>query len=169
MTPKKAFKRMISSLSWFGLSVLCSCSIQPLPVHSPQISLPRSFPNKDQIALVNGAPISLGSFEEIRRLLPKNDPNEAYWISTASLALFQKARTAGSSLSLKDSLVLARYSRGTIGFPQAKGALESYMKRTVLNPPSISSLSAEIQAIRAKANIVKNLQALAELGVNRQN
>src|SRR5687767_9750617 len=89
--------------------------------HAQQMKLP--LPTKDEVARVNGRPLSLQDFLTIRENLNEPSNQKAFWIGTAALALQDDRRSQGKEVTFRAAFELARYAMNDISVIQAASSI----------------------------------------------
>lgn len=116
------------------------------------------FPTKDQVALVDGRPLTLTDFLAIRERLKTPSSEQAYWVGIATLALQSEARSRGHDISLQNTYDVARYAIGDIIALEAQSSLNTYFNGKQVPPPE--EVKRQIDTITKNSVIVRNSQSL---------
>jgi len=138
------------SLSFF---VLAGCHLRNVPNFN-QFQQP--LPTKDEVALINGRPITISDYLFIRDTLQsKYSPEVTLWVGLASYVLLQNTLERKIEFSKKQALDIARYSVGDITLKEAANSLRVYFapKAPELNPAIIKK---ELDTLIGRAIIIKN-------------
>jgi hypothetical protein len=115
------------------------------------------LPTKDEVLLINGHPLSVTDYFDIRRRVgPAVSRDAVLWIGEASLLLQDDWRAKGEQLDPANSVVLSAYASGVFTLDQVKATgLKSI--------PPARGLFTEIEAQLKKAEVRQNHILLAEL------
>ena len=145
-----AFNKIVLIL--FGMA--CVPSKQPEGFKLP-------LPTKDQVALVNGRPLTLSDYHYVRSLVPQLAPQTVFWIGTAALALQIEAHTSGVSLSSTQALEISRYSMGSLAVETAMPSLRAFYSTRPI--PSPNEVKRELEALLARSVVLKSTVDLTTL------
>ncbi len=118
------------------------------------------MPTKDDVALVNGRPFSVGQFLTIRSSLNHPNDERAYWIGIAALAIQNENNAKGRDISFPSAVTIARYALKDISAAE----IEFNLKEFNFHPTASSDETRnEIESILNKSIIQKSSQNLSQL------
>jgi hypothetical protein len=147
-----------AALALLLLALGCSRAFPP-----PAAAPPLALPTKDDVALVNGRPLTINAFRWVRSLVRKDrSPGNVFWIGTAALALATDRAPAPDALPSRESLEVALYAAGELPLDAALRSLAAILPDLGARP-SPESVRARLDALLARAAVQKNAQLLAEL------
>ncbi|MBI2711737.1 MAG: hypothetical protein HYX41_02575 [Bdellovibrio sp.] len=138
------------------LVVLCLASCTQVSSVPPSGRLP--LPSKDEVALVNGVPLTLVDFLDIRSIAPKLTPEKALWAGMASIALTSEAAQKKISLNKTQALTIARYALQDLDEGQAKPQFYTLFPETSspsLVHQTLDDLLARSVVIKSSVNLSK--------------
>ena len=131
-------------------------------VSTPRATPLVAVPNKDELARVNGVPLSITGFLALRDLYPGTGDEELLEIALGAMTLQQAAQQQRhTDLSPTAALALVRYARGKTGPAEASSAAQTYFGSTAV--PTPAEVRTEIQKQMARVVIKKNLSVLQGL------
>ncbi len=109
---------MLVPISWACLLVISftsGCTPKSLDAArggDPSVSLPAI--GKDEVARINGKPLTLTTFLTLRRSHPGLSDDQILWLGLGALALRDKLLKDGYDLTSEEHLNIARYATGLI-------------------------------------------------------
>jgi hypothetical protein len=120
------------------------------------------IPTKDEVALVDGQPISISGFQNLRSSLKNQNVEAVFWVGVGAVALQNESRARGKQLPLTTIIPIVRYAAGDLGRPEAEGALRDYYAGQSLLPTA-DEVRHEVERLMARAVVQRNPQVLAAL------
>jgi hypothetical protein len=157
-----------ATLLW--LSVAGTACLHPMAAapNVPEAGVrdPSSFalpmPTSDEVALVDGRPLSISGFIALRTALGNPSVETTFWIATAALALENDSRSHGAELSPGAAVMVARYAVGEIPKETAEPYLREYESGSSQALTS-AELRRQIERLLARSVVQRNPQVLAGL------
>jgi hypothetical protein len=144
------------------LFALQGCFAPTQPQSLKNFRLP--MPTKDEVALVNGRPLTVMDFLIIRSALKNPTDQNVYWAGTAALSLQEDSRSKGNELPLQTALAIVQYALNDLPAVEVISSIrEFYIGRSFLHPPSPAEVKKEIDMVMRKTLIQKGAQALSQL------
>jgi hypothetical protein len=141
-----------------ALSLIC-CT----PSQTPNLQITRlPLPTKDEVALINGHPLSVGDYLVLRSQLDTSTPEETLWVGIAAIVLQDTLQSHGKVLSSPAAVGIARYALRAITEEEAKPHLIEYYNQ-LKKFPSPEDVKREVEEISSKSLIQRNSRALSEL------
>jgi hypothetical protein len=121
------------------------------------------FPTKDDVALVDGIPLSVARFLELRMTLGKAGTQEnTFRVGVAWLAIQNESQRRKLSFDPESALALARYSQGHLTAEEAAAALDAFFQSPG-QKPSPSEFRKQVNDWIARSVVQRNPQVLAGL------
>jgi hypothetical protein len=125
-----------------------------------QFGLP--LPTKDEVAVVNGRPITIDHYLTIRHFLNTTSAETILWVCIATIAIQNEAQSRNRELSPSHALEIARYAIGEMAEQEASGSLQEFYGPSVAIPVPAQVLK-DIESLTNRSVIHKNHQALSML------
>jgi hypothetical protein len=138
---------------FIALGFLAACA----PSETRRPAAKNYIPHSEQVALVNGEPLTVDSFMVVHQALGSKNPDQAYWISTAALALRTALGGSHPGLSLAGALDLAMYASGHRPLEKIQKSLESYRSLLGLSAqPDPDQVRKFLDRKLSSARIIRN-------------
>lgn len=133
------------------------------PAHPPQQAMPHlPLPTKDEMALVNGEPLTIRGYLDIRAITPSLTPEKSLWAGIAALALYSEAKHKGYILDRNHALKIARYALEDLASDAVAPELTAYY-RTGLSRLSPARIKLELEELLARSVVVKSSLNLSQV------
>jgi len=142
-----------------ALSVL-ACDNGPRGPVNPDSAL--SLPTKDDVALVDGTPLTIGAYLAIKSTVEKSNRETVLWLGLAALVLQNDSRAKGHELSPQAAVNLAKFAAGLLPRDVISGEIREYQGAKAVTPDPIT-FKAEIDALLARAVVHRNDHALSAI------
>lgn len=120
------------------------------------------FPTKDDVALVNGVPLTLRGYLEIRTAAPTLSPERALWAGMAALALQAEAKNQGRLLSQIHALAIARYALEDLPSDSAEQELTFYYRQGLSHLPA-ARVRQDLEELLARSVVIKSPLKLSQV------
>ncbi|MBL7715894.1 MAG: hypothetical protein JNL01_10560 [Bdellovibrionales bacterium] len=146
---------------WTGL--LASSCQKPFPFFGAD-EKPRPglvLPSKDEVARINGKPLSLAAFLHLKRVIPKATTESLLWVGLGAMALQESLYQSGIVVTDEHAIRISRYGVGNLPLEQVKDDLRSAFP-VLKSPPSVQEIRDKIDALLSNAEILRNPAALED-------
>lgn len=140
---------------------LSACDDGPRARVDPDSAL--SLPTKDDVALVDGKPLTLGAFAAIRSTVAGADRETVLWLGIAALALQNDSRARGHEVSPKTALNLAKFAAGLLPRDVVADEAREYQGSSRAITPDPATFKSELDALIRRAVVHRNEQAISAL------
>lgn len=134
----------------------CRASEQPESIRRLPI------PSKDEVALVDGRPLSLSGFVNLRTLLKDPSIENTFWVGIASLTIQNNAISRNINLPMESAVVLARYAAQDLPLEDCAGALRAFLGPQGELPGQVAWKN-QVERWVAQSVVQRNPQVLAQL------
>lgn len=124
---------------------------------------PLPMPSKDEVALVDGRPLTLTDYLALRDHIRKHTTEAVLWAGIAALAIQNETRARGAELRSASAVEVALYALGELNAAEADNSLRAYFARTGL-PPKPDEVRAALDRLLATSIVRRNERALSSLG-----
>ena len=128
---------------------------------------PTPLPTKDEVALVDGVPITLTAFERVRTSLPDADTDTVYWVTVAAAVLHAEAARGPRPIPIGEAVGIARYAAGRSEPAAIREAAARFLSGNGAaaspSPPSRKTVRERLDGLIRAANIKKNTAILSNL------
>ena len=122
---------------------------------------------KDEIAVVDGIPISLTAFERVRSSLKGAPVETVYWVTIAAAVLKADADRSARKLTIQEAVGIARYASGYPEGAPVMNAARAYFTEISENnapePPAPRVVKERLERLIQAADIKKNAPILSNL------
>ncbi len=132
-------------------------------VHDTGGRPPLPNPTKDEVALVDGRPLSLTAFFTLRDHIRKHTTEAVLWAGTAALAIQNETRARGAEVRASTAVEVALYALGELNAAQADTSLHEYFAKPGL-PPRPEEVRALLDRLLAASTVRRNERALSSIG-----
>ena len=143
-----------------SLAALTGCDLLPKKEIDAESAL--VLPTKDDVALIDGRPLSLGALLAIRSSAPRLDRETLLWVGLAATVLQNDGRAKGRELSPLTAVNLAKFAMGLLPRDQITQEIKDYQGAQAV-PPDSTTFKAEVDSLLSRAVIRRNEHALAEI------
>lgn len=132
--------------------------------HKAALSKSLPIPTKDQVALVDGQPLSISAFLAIRSLLKKPTQELTFWVGVAAIRLQHESRAVlGKELDSKTAVDIARYALGEIPIIGLEAAIRENLGLSEKEGSEPATVKKRIDRLITRSVIQRNPQALSDL------
>jgi hypothetical protein len=118
------------------------------------------LPTKDEVARVDGRPLTIQDFLTIRSRLQNPSDATALWVGISSIALQNNAHSRGRSIQPEYAIDIARYAVGDLQSFSADESLKEYFPESQ-DVPSPESVKKEIDALTQRSLVQKSSRPLS--------
>ncbi len=147
---------------WLVIGALLSAIGCRAPSKPPIEGRALALPTKDELALVDGQPISIAGFSTIKSSLSKPSNEAALWIATAALAAQHDTKRQGRDLTLTVAVKMARYALADLPFQGAEASLRVYYGAKGSLPSSLQ-VKQDLEQLMLRSVIQENRALLMAL------
>jgi hypothetical protein len=112
------------------------------------------LPTKDEMALVNGVPLTIRGYLDIRASAPRLSPERSLWAGIAALALHAESKQRGRPIDKVHALNIARYAIEDLPPHEVVSELTHYYREGLSHLPP-SRIRQDIDALLARSVVIK--------------
>jgi hypothetical protein len=151
----------ISSLLivWGSLVVLQGCTSKQQSISTEGVQLP--VPTKDEVARVNGYPLTVTDFLTIRAKLQNSSAEDALWVGISLIVLQTEGKVRGKEIRPQSAFNIARYALGDLSRFGAAESLRDFYPEPQ-NLPSPEEVKREIDSLASRSFVQRNPQSLSQ-------
>ncbi len=115
----------------------------------------------DELAKVNGRPLTLSHFASMRRMLRAETPQRAVQLAIEAMSLQGRAQEKGVAIPISTALDVVQFGLGYIALPEADPSLRAYYGEKVAR--SAASVRRDVERARTESIIQENARLIAAL------
>lgn len=128
---------------------------------SDDSSLP--LPTADEAGIVDGVRFRLHDYLRLRDEMKSKDADTVFWVGATAILLNRELTRSGRPIAREDLIRVTRFAAGDLAYPEAEKSLRAAFGPGEGVPTRVSDARGRLDALLARAKVLRNSQVLAHL------